>query len=540
MSTETITQQTPRRGLRIDAASDPKIAATMRPAVALRLVATIAVAFVLLGGGSLEPTDAEARLALSAHEPISAVAQVLGGYDPSITPGAAWITAIWTAVFDGSVPSTGSIRWPAVLAAIALGLLLARRVGAAFGPRAAVFAAIASFGSVALIDRSATTRMDLLTALALVATLDRLLARGSDWVAGSLAAVAAIVGGWPALAAVLLTSIVIGRKNASPSVRLLLPPIAIFAAWSVWAIMTTRAEVWAAVVMLPLKQTESWKFGLWAIAAALPFAPLAVLAAVPSFRAGWDQAGRGMVSDWAKVAGVGLLAGTLMPGMAAVGVAMMFAGLVIGVAPVLDRMWATRLDGGARRTAAGLSLMLGIVTGATAVYAGAYLAAGQPYYRVAGIALIVLGTLAALFALDSAWTGSTRGSVRALVLVALIVKVAYSGYYMPEMNYRFSKGPWGRAVGQHVPPGKTIYTFHDVSPALALATEHPVHRLREEIFLKVQPGSGPKFVLLQEAEFSHWPEIAPKIQKVRAFQDEYGGIRILARTEGPLTRRDVD
>jgi hypothetical protein len=203
-------------------------------------------------------------------------------------------------------------------------------------------------------------------------------------------------------------------------------------------------------------------------------------------------------------------------------------------------MWSAALDRRAGRGATGLALLLGLSAGALAVYSGAFLAAAQPYYRLAGVALIVLGTLAALLAVDSCWCASTRGAVRALFLVAVILKVAHAGYYLPELNYRFGKGPWGRAVGQYVPPGRPIYTFHDVSPALALAIEHPVLRLRGEIFLPAQPGTGPKFVLLQEAEFEHWPEIAPKIQKVRAFQDEHGGTRILARTPGRLTQRDVD
>lgn len=540
MSADLIADRSASHTLRLDPASDQKVAATLRPTVALTLAATIAAGFVLLGGGSLELSDSEARLGLSAHEPMSAVAQVLGGYDPSVAPGAAWITALWTAVFDGGIPSTGSIRWPAAIAAVGIGLLLFRRVAAVFGARAGVFATLALSGSLAMIDRSATMRMDLLSGLALVAALDRLLSRGSDWVAGGLAAAGTLLGGWPLLAAILVPSILIGRKSASPSLRLLLPPVAAFAAWSAWVILSTRAEVWAAIVTLPIKQAETWTLGFWTVAFALPWAPLAILAAMPSFREGLDPSGRRVLSDWAKIGAVGLLAGTLMPGMASAGVMMMFAAIVVCVAPVLDRMWVGRVDSGARRTAAGLALLMGIVAGALAVYSGAYLAAAQPYYRVVGIVLIGLGTLAALVALDSAWAGSTRGAVRSLVLVAVIVKVGHFGYYMPEMNYRFSKGPWGRAVGQYVPPNRPLYTLHEISPALALATEHPVHRLREEIFLLAQPGSGPKFVLLTDAEFEHWPDRAPKIIKVRAFRDEYGGTRVLARTEGPLIRRDVD
>ena len=127
-----------------------------------------------------------------------------------------------------------------------------------------------------------------------------------------------------------------------------------------------------------------------------------------------------------------------------------------------------------------------------------------------------------------------------LVLVAVGVKVAHGAIYMPELNYRTGKGPWGRAVGQYVPPMYPIYTFHNVSPALAFATEHPVRRLRAEIYLKVVPSDGPKFVLLTLSEFEHWPEEAPKLVKVRDFQDEYGGTRVLARTEGRLVRIDKD
>ena len=56
-----------------------------------------------------------------------------------------------------------------------------------------------------------------------MAALDRLLSRGSDWIAGLWTALAFLTGGWPPVLIVLLAVIVIGRKESYFSIRLILP-----------------------------------------------------------------------------------------------------------------------------------------------------------------------------------------------------------------------------------------------------------------------------------------------------------------------------
>ena len=127
----------------------------------------------------------------------------------------------------------------------------------------------------------------------------------------------------------------------------------------------------------------------------------------------------------------------------------------------------------------------------------------------------------------------TRGAFLALAVVAVSLKVGHFGYYVPEWNYRLSQGPWGRAVGQWVPPRWPIYTVHSWNADLAFATRHAVHQLQSPQHLAYQPGEA-RYVLLLESEFVNWPEKGPALTKVSTFQDEYGSTRVLARTAGPL------
>ena len=44
--------------------------------------------------------------------------------------------------------------------------------------------------------------------------------------------------------------------------------------------------------------------------------------------------------------------------------------------------------------------------------------------------------------------GRSRWAIGAMMVVAIVLKVAHAGYYVPEWDYRLSQGPWGRAIGQ--------------------------------------------------------------------------------------------
>lgn len=538
MITERLAKGLVPRQHRLDHASETGNLATSR-IVYVSLLSAIAIGFVLIGGGSMELSDAEARLGLAASDSMGPVGQVFGGYDPSLAPARVAISQLW-AMAEGGIPSVGAIRWPAAIAAVGIGLLLARRVASIVGPRAGVFAGLCAMGSIGLIDRSSAVIGDPVMGLAILAAIDRCLSRSSDWIAGAFASAAVMLGGWPALAAILLPIIAIGRPGGSASWKLLIPPIATFAAWSAWAISATRAEVWAASLTIPISGPSTWKAGLGAIAAMLPWSPIALGMAFPTVRAGLGDRSRGFVMNWGKVAIVGLLVASIVPGMGPSGGLLILGGLVMIASIVLEQAWVGAISGTPKLLLLGFTLVTGVILGGLAIWTGAFLAAAQPYFRGVGIVVIGLGLATALVAIDSAWMRATRGVGRTLILVAILAKTIHAGYQVPETNYRFGKGPWGRAVGQYVPPRSSIFVFHSISPALAFATEHPVRQLTAPEFLKVQSGDGPKFVLLTDSEFSHWPKDAPAIQKVRTFEDEFGGTRVLARTPGSLIHQDVD
>jgi len=540
MLTDRLARGLSSRQHRLDPADKPIADEVERsPSIHSGLLAAVTIGFVLLGGGSLELGEVEARLGLAAGEPLGPFGQVFGGYDPSLAPGRVAISRLWV-LLEGGASSLAAIRWPSAIAAAGIGLLLARRVSAVLGARAGLLAGLAIMATLGFIDRSASLIGDPVMGLAVLATIDRALSRETDWIAGLLGSIALIMGGWPALAAILLPLIAIGRPGSSLSYKILLPPLATFAAWSIWACATTDAEVWAATLTLPISSGATWTAGLWALVAGLPWTPVAAVAAWPSVRSSLGAPSRRPVMEWLKVAAVGMLAATIIPGMGPAGGFLVLGGLAVAAAIVLDQAWSGKLPLGPKITGLGISTTIGIMVGAVAIWAGAYLAMAQPYYRGIGIVCIGLGLTSCLSAVDSIWVGYSRGVVRTLLIVALIAKTLHYGYHMPESNYRFGKGPWGRAVGQHVPPKSPIYVFVSISPALAFATEHSVYQLRAEEFLKVQPGEGAKFVLLTDSEFAHWPTDAPPIQKVRAFEDEFGGTRVLARTAGRLVPRDDD
>ena len=98
--------------------------------------------------------------------------------------------------------------------------------------------------------------------LATVAALDRLLGRGSDLVAGAWAGLAFLAAGWPPVVLIVLATVVIGRPEAFPSLRLLLLPMTVAAAWSAWALSVAPAEAWGAALSLPLTQKSAWWLAL--------------------------------------------------------------------------------------------------------------------------------------------------------------------------------------------------------------------------------------------------------------------------------------
>jgi hypothetical protein len=497
-------------------------------------VAALAGGFVLVGADRLDLGPEEARLGLASGAEVGPFGQVFGGWEPGLWPvpvalGSAWA---WAA---GGWPTSSAVRWPAALAGVGVGVILARRMAAAMGPRAAVALALCWFGSLALIDHSSMVGADLVAGLAVVAALDRILGRGSDWIAGLWTAVAFLGGGWPPLAILALATVVIGRPGSGLSAKLVVPAVAAFAGWSAWALVVAPEEAWGAALALPLTQKPAWGLLLKVLALGLPWSPLATVALAKSVREGISAPGRLLVSGWFQVAGASLVAGTLVPGLASAATWPALAGLAVGAAAVCDRAWEGRLANAPRRGVLAIGLALTPVWALIATLQGGYLAAAVSYYRPISLGIIALAVATAIIALEAARAGQARWMLGAVAAVALGLKLAHWGIYAPEWNYRFSQGPWGRAVGQWVPPNWTLYTTHAWSPDLAFATERPVRQLADPHLLQYEIHGLPRFVLLLDSEFEHWPDSAPKLIKVRAFEDEHGQGRVLARTEGDLT-----
>jgi hypothetical protein len=497
----------------------------------------LAVGFVLIGGGGLDPGDIESRLGLALWAGAGPLGQVYGGWDPSLWPLPLALGRIW-AFGAGGVPSAAGVRWPAAIAGVLAGFFLTRRMYRTVGARASVLLGLCWFGSVALIDRSAGAGIDLITGFGTIAALDRILNRGSDLAAGLWASFAFLSGGWPPLAIIALATIVLGRPGGSGSglsARLLGPPLAAAVAWSAWALSVMQPEAWAAALTLPLTRRPAWSLAAGVFALGLPWSPLALLAASRSVRAGWSPAERSLALGWLQVTGACLVVGSLVPGLAGAARMPAIAGLAVVAAACADRVWTGAITTAVRRgflTLAGTVIVFWV---ALVNVTGIFLASAVPYYRGIAIVLIGLSLPIGLVCLVSLFRGDVRRGLLALAAVAVCLKLAHGGYYVPEWNYRHSQGAWGRAIGQWVVPGWPIHTVHAWPPALAFATEHPFRQLRHPKSLAYQDGPTPRFVLLFASEFEHWPRGAPPLVKVATFQDDRGATRVLARTAGPFS-----
>ena len=545
----------PTRRLRADSA-EPEDTGLLRR-TAWMIWAVIAGGFALLYAGSLVLNEPESRLGLAIGSGSGPLGQVFGGWDPSVWPATVWVGKLW-AWADGGRVLVGSVRWPSAIAALILGALLARRLDTAMGPRAGLFAAVAWFGSLGLIDvgggfastvsallgnvlgldpRATASAFgnpagtDLLAGLGLVAALDRIVGRGAGWVAGLWAALAFLAGGWPPLAILGLAMIVLGRRSAAPGWSFALPPLAAVVGWSAWAIRASP-EAWGTALTLPLAQKPAWLLALGVAGLALPWAPLALLAASRSVRDAWPDEARALVLGWLQIAGAAAIAGTLIPGLAGAARLPILAGLAMAAAAAADRAWSDGLAPGTRRAVLRGVAALVLGWAAFMVCGGTYLALAVAYYRMVAIGLVLLAAAAMLAGLFAALLDRPRWALGAVAAVAISLKIAHAGIYVPEWNYRMSQGPWGRAIGQWVPPRWPIFTLHPWPAALAFEIGHPIVPIADERMLPDQKGPKPQFVLLLPEEFDHWQSSAPKLIKVKSLQDETGRTRILARTEG--------
>jgi hypothetical protein len=385
-----------------------------------------------------------------------------------------------------------------------------------------------------VIDHSGGTGLEFLSGLAIVAAIDHLLARGSDWKAGIWAALAFLCGGWPPVVLIFLAVIVIGRHEASFSARLVAPPIATALCWSAWAMSSASTEAWAAAIVLPFTQQPDWWFALKVVGLGLPFSPLAMIPFSRRLRDGWGAEARPMVVGWLQTAIACMIAGTIVPGLSQSARVPALAGVLVVAAMALEAAWACALSGPARRAL--LALLCGLLSvWLIALLYGSYLwLLIFPYYRAIGIAAVLMSLPAFVLGWRAVESANPRRGLVALVFLAITLKLVHWGYYVPEWNYRHGQGPWGRAIGQWLLPNWTVYTFHDWPPDLTFAIGRPVIELRSPQHLAYLRTGMAKHVLLLASEFEHWPSDAPALFKVATFHDQFSGKRVLARTAGVL------
>jgi hypothetical protein len=359
--------------------------------------------------------------------------------------------------------------------------------------------------------------------------------KGSDLVAGLWSAAAFFSGGWPPVAIILLTVIVIGRHEAGFSWKLLLPPSLALAVWTAWTLSTASAEAVAAALALPFTRSPAWGLSLSTLALGLPLSPFALLTLRGTIRSAWNDAARSMAVGWAQVAFACLIAGTIVPGLAGPAALPALAGILILAATTLDAGCAGPLRGNALKAIRPMSLGLAVGWLAIVLYAEPFCLLMVSYYRPVGIVVLLL-TLGAVTLSWLARQGLAELRIAAaLAILVVAVKLSHLGVFVPEWNYQHGEGPWGRAIGQWLLPNWPLYTMHEWPRDLAFAIGRQVRELRtpRHLAFEGQPGEA-KHVLLLESEFANWPGDAPALTKVAEFHDRWGGRRVLARTEGFL------
>ena len=502
-------------------------------------VLALGAIFVLFGVSGLELGPVEARLGMASNEPLGPYGRVFGFWDPSLWPASVAFGRAW-GFFEEQGASQLAVRWPEALAGVAIGFLLARRARLIFGPRAGFLTAMAWFGSVALIDRSSSTGVDLIAGLGTVAALDRLIAKGAGWVVGAWASLAFVAAGWPPLAVLALVTVVLGRRGSTWSWSMTWPVAATVAGWSAWALMTAPAEAWASALALPITQGSAWGLAFVAIGLGLPWTPFVLLAKDGAIRESWPAPARSMVVGWLQACGACLVVGMIVPGLGSAALVPALAGLAVASAACWERLWDDEgeLPVQITRRASRLALAIALPWSALVLAWGGYLGFAVAFYRstMIGVGLISLAGL--LMAIRSVRLGNARWALGAMVAVSFALKLAHWGYYAPELNYRTGAGPWGRAIGQWVPEKHPIYVLHAWPADLVFATGRPVRQLPSPQHIGFQPTRGSKFVLLQDSEYVEaltWGRGWPKLIKVAEFEDEMGlSKRILARTDEPL------
>jgi len=498
------------------------------------VLAILAAFFVLVGAIDLDLGASEGRLGLAAGERPGPLGQVVGYWAPDLWPAEVLPSFLLAQLEPGGRPSSAAVRWPAAVAGILAGYMLALSMTRLLGRRAGLIFGVCWFGSVALIDRSGGIGLDLIVGLATVAALERLLSGDRTWEAGMWSSFAFLSGGLPPLIVIALATVVMGRMTARRSLALAIPPLVTVVLWSLWTSAVISPEVCATALALPFIQKPAWLLGLGVLALGLPFSPFAFLMLGRSARDGWNPEARAWLVGWFQVGLASLIAGSVVPGLASPARVVVLAGVAIASAAALDAVRKRSLSPAAGRIFFVLfSLVIG--TWLCVMMYGTYIwNLCLAYYRVLGIAMSLLIIIVALMCWLALANRNVGVALAGLLLIAIGLKFVYWGYYVPEWNYRYSQGPWARAIAQWIPRKWTLYTLHDWPPDLAFFTKRTVRQLHSPHFVEIEPGGSCKFLLLLPTEFENWPSSAPPLTLIARFQDASSGERILARTPGRL------
>ena len=496
------------------------------------VLVVLAVLFVAIGAVGLDLDRQDARRGLAASERVGPMGQVLGYWAPDLWPAQVLPSLALVRLSPGGRANSAMVRWPAAVAAILGGWLLAWGMSRTLGNRAAILFGFCWFGSLALMDRSAGAGLDMILGLAMLGTIDRLLTRGSDAIAGLWASLAFLAGGWPPLLMIGLVVIVIGRRGSTFSLGLLWPPLATAILWSAVTIAVTSVEFWAMAMTLPLTHPPAWSLATSVLLMGLPWSPFSLLALSPSIRGTWPAERRGWITGWLQAALASLVAGTFVPGLEPAARMIALTGLLVGTAACLESVWDQTLGPAARRAFFWLFSVV-LTLWLIAMICGCFIwNLTMPYYRSLGIVMGLLILVVIALGWAALGAGHLRRGLITLILLAIGLKLAHWGYYVPEWNYRHSQGPWGRAIGQWIPRKWSLYTFHDWPDDFAFFIARRIRQLPSPRFLNYLPGAESRYVLLLTSEFENWPDHAPAISLVARFHDQSGEERILARTAG--------
>ncbi|MDR3618828.1 MAG: hypothetical protein P4L85_05710 [Paludisphaera borealis] len=498
------------------------------------VLVALGLCFVLFGGADSDLRSADARIGLAASTAFSPLGQVFGQWQPDVWPLRVALSRLLFFTQEPGRPESGTVLWPSAVAGMVAGWIVARRLIEAGKIRMSLIFGFAWFGSVAMLDHSSSAGLDLVTGLATIAAIDRLLNGASDWKTGIWAALAFLSGGWPPLVLLVMAILVLGRREADFSYRLILPPVIASSAWLAWTIKVGSIEAAAAALAWPLTQKPDWTLGVEVFLLALPLAPFALLMLSPSLRKTVRENGSGLVLDWLQLGVAAMIGGTIIPGLATVCRTVALVGILVAAAAALEAAWSGVLYPRTRRLFLGTVLTLTAAWMVVALYGGFIMTVAMPYYRPLGVVVVVMSVAVFGLVWRAVETRSARRSVAAMLLMTVCLKLVHWGYYTPEWNYRHGQGPWGRAIGQWILPNWTLYTIHDWPEDLAWAIGRPMQQLHSPQHIEYPVTPESRHALLLESEFDNWPANAPKLTKVATFHDQDGRKRILARTAGVL------